>query len=112
MADYQEATLTGTEWRRARLVQINNERATPPTITFSEEVVTILSNGRTVSTDGGQIVVSYDPTAIIDLYDPATLQKIGATITHQELYGILFGAYFTSATARDAAPPPPMLEGA
>lgn len=112
MANYKESTLQGTSWRRCRMIQINNPHASlfqqKAAATFYEEDVIDLGNGQLVflPEPGPKTVFSVvvDPTKTFDIYDPITGQKVeGQTMSHAQLYGILYSAYRTEAEKRDLA---------
>ena len=102
MADYNEQTVTGKSWQRCYAITVANPYAGTPSIVFSEEVLTLLGD-KSHRTSLNSVSLHYDPEATVDLYDPATLEPTGQTMTHQEMYLALFGAYMTAAKARDAA---------
>lgn len=101
MADYQESQIAGKKWRRCAAIEISNPPARgTPLVTFREsDVVLIDGKYNTLGTDS--IVASYDPTAVIDLVDPESLQPLGKTVSEQEIYLILFSKYIAVAKARD-----------
>lgn len=102
MADYKEVAITGTEWTRARSIVCDNERGGTPKIVFTEEIVTSLSSGVTTAKAGRTLSKEFAPDGVIDVYDPVSLQKTGATMTHAELYAVLLSAYMTVAAEADA----------
>lgn len=107
MADYQESAVSGTKWRRCVGVDVHNpatvDPAKPaiPSINFREQDVMIV-DGQLVTLGNTNCNVSYDPAAVVSVYDPVTLEPTGATFTHEQLYGMLFSAYLHTALARDA----------
>lgn len=113
MANYKEQDITGVSWRRCGSISIINPHSSKgitPSVNFYEEDIIDIGNGKFVTTsinnNGGpfmSIVVEVNPTATFDIYDPTTGQKVeGQTMTHAELYGILYSAYRTEAEKRDA----------
>lgn len=110
MADYNETTVTGSAWQRCCQVVVDNRRGVTPSIRFDEERLTALSDGDTVRRALGALTVPYDATAVVELRDPNTGETTGETITHAEIYAILYSAYLGAALARDAAANPPEQE--
>ena len=110
MADYNETTVTGSAWQRCKQVVVDNRRGVTPSIRFDEERVTALSDGDTVHRALGALTVPFEPQAVVELRDPATGEVTGETITHAEIYAILYSAYLGTARARDAAANPPEQE--
>lgn len=109
MPNYQESQVDGTKWRRCERIEIANPSApeTPRITFFERDVIGIDGNvvGVAGNAPNAALSVQYDQNAVIDLYDPETLEPTGQTITHAQLYVMLFSAYMTTAVARDNAPP-------
>lgn len=111
--NYQESNLTGTSWVRCNKVVLNNPLAgSPPDpmlgaavpfITFEEEKVMVI-DGSTVKMPISSCQKVFDPIAgTIPLLDPITGISLGTSVTHAELYTILFSLYLQTALERDAA---------
>lgn len=109
--NYQESTLTGTSWIRCNQVSITNPLAgTPvgpmesaiPSINFAEEKVMVI-DGNTVKIPVGSCHKSFQADSTIPLLDPTTGASLGASVTHAELYTILFSLYIQTAVERDNA---------
>lgn len=98
---YQETNITGTEYRRAKRVEIENQRAVTPIINFVEELVTVLDNGRSMSVDVGNLSSTFDPADIIELLDPETGEMTGGTMTQGQVFQALYSFYMKLATERD-----------
>ena len=107
MSNYNEQSVTGTEWTRCKRIVISNPLAEQPEIRYDEETVLATSAGQTLKNAQGYLTVPLDPSAVIDLYDPATGQPTGQTVTQGEVYALVYSAYLTAATARDVANTPP-----
>lgn len=106
MSNYKEADISGTEYQRARLVSINNELDRPKTVTFVEELVSIIGNTK-LHRDIGQIEETFSADTVlteIPLLNPETGEQIGATMTYQQLYVALHSLYMFLANRRDNAP--------
>lgn len=109
MANYKQSTIQGTTWRRCRMIQIHNPHSSlfeqKPTATFYEEDVVDVGNKLIFLPDTGTNTVfsiKVDPTETFDIYDPLTGEKVeGQTMTHAQLYTILYSAYRTEAEKRD-----------
>lgn len=112
--NYRESNITGSTWVRCRAVTITNPHEsqlvppgplTPgvsPTAYFQEEQVVTLPNNEAILRDIGACQKAFNPGATIPLLDPATGQPTGTTVTHGELYAILYSLYIQTATERDA----------
>lgn len=123
MPNYQESQVDGIKWRRCERIEIQNPSAPDvPRIFFHEQDV-ISVDGQTMRVGQSMpssVFVEYNPTATIDIYDPETLEPTGETVTHAQLYALLFSAYMTNAVARDETmanmtpivpPPTPPITG-
>lgn len=106
MQSYSETNVTGTSWKRCPRIELMNALGAQPLISLSEEQV-ISVGGLTMNKYLGQLVVNYNPTGTIDVYDPVTGDKTTSTISHNEIMAIFYSIYRTAAEERDA-----MLTGA
>lgn len=112
MANYKETNLAGVSWIRCRNITITNpiagsmepgnEIAAIPTAYFQEEKV-ISIDGVQSTIDSGSCLRQFNPTEIINLRNPDTNELTGTTMTHAELYVILYSLYLQTAEARDLA---------
>lgn len=112
--NYKETALSGTSWMRCRTVTITNPLpghgpkhfvtgvAEGPCAVFREEKV-ISIGGEQTTVEAGSCKCAFSPGASIALLDPSTGDPTGATVTHAELYAVLYSLYIQTATARDAA---------
>lgn len=98
--NYQESEISGSEHTRCHSVRIENPLAQTPQIIFGEEVVLQLAD-RAITTASGQLQIAFDPAKVVPLLHPETLEPVGASMTMQQLYLGLFGAYIQAATERD-----------
>lgn len=118
MANYKESIVSGKSWIRCGGIMIDNPHSSlgvPVKAVFREEIVVDLGNGTySISPYYRDPVPQYQlpkrtlgvlvqPQLTFDLYDPVTGEKTGATMTHAELYAILYSAYRTEAEKSDAA---------
>ena len=115
MANYKEADINGKSWIRCTNISIENPHASTGLksyVCFREEVAIDLGNGTYSITPYVRPVLEapvprrvlwaeVNPTATIDIYDPVTGEKTNQTMTHAQLYGILYSAYRTEAEKHD-----------
>lgn len=104
MPNYNESNISGTKWRRARSVVIDNTYGRPPIIAFSEEDIVSFDNStmaQGMPPEVPPLRVLFNPSSIIDLIDPDTGNPLGTTITHMELYTALNSLYRQLAATRD-----------
>ena len=102
MANYRETELTGSKWVRSNRVTCINPYNGTPFISFGEEEITLLSDGRTTNAPLGEIHQDFtDPSVEFPLLNPATGESIG-TATYGQVYVILHSLYMALAATRDA----------
>ena len=100
MNSYIESSVTGTEYIRARLVEIHNQSGVAPHVAFIEEKITNLGD-QTYHRDVGTLRVDYNPSAVIELVNPDTYEPLGMQMTHEQLMLGLFSVYIAAAQMRD-----------
>lgn len=116
MANYKEQTLAGTSWVRCNIMSVSNPLPnTGPKIPGTNEYIGPIARfleEKVINIDGIPTVISpesttcekrFSPTATITLLNPETNLPTGQTMTHGELYGILYSLYIQTALERDAA---------
>ena len=104
--NYNETTVTGQSWQRCCQVVIENPRTGAPVVRFEEERVLALAGGTEMRTPAAGLSVPFDPAMAIVMRDPATGEPTGQTVTYADAYALLYSAYLSAATERDAAPAP------
>lgn len=102
MQSYAETNVTGTSWKRCPRIELMNALGVQPVISLAEEQV-ISVGGLTMNKYLGQLVVNYNPTGTIDIYDPISGEKTTGTISHNGIMAIFYSIYRTAAGERDAA---------
>lgn len=105
MADYQESNVSGTMWRRAHKIIINNGYEKTKGIIFRESDAVLLGD-KYIETPAGSVYASLTPetaTEQIPLRDPETGADLGQTFTPMQLYAMLYSLYLHQAEERDAA---------
>ena len=103
MANYNEKTVNGvvSDYQRSNKVIIVNELATTPEITFMEQIITSLPDGRKIVS--GQTKCSdmmSNPLEPFDLLNPETDEVIG-TGKYMDAYVMLYSIYRHVADKRD-----------
>lgn len=100
MADYRQAQLSGTKWRRCCGIDIHNPYNKPAQVNFREQDV-VLIDDKTVQLDTGNITITVVPEKTFPLIDPTTGLHTGTSVSHAEVYVILYSAYLAEAVERD-----------
>lgn len=101
MANYKESSLSGSEHTRCCEVHIINPFQETPMITFVEQKVTILSDGKILTEKGDSITVPFDPSKVIKEFDVINGQQLEATVSYFDLYKDICSAYMAAAIERD-----------
>ena len=104
MANYKETNVSGTSWVRCRQIEITNpvQATAPKTVFFYEEKI-INIDGALTSLPQSSCRKVFDPVAgTITIVDPTTGNPTGSTVSHLELYNILYSLYIQTALERDA----------
>ena len=104
--NYNETAVTGQAWQRCCQVVIENSRQAQPVVRFEEERVLALDGGAEVRTPAGGLALAFDPDRVIAMRDPVTGEPTGQTVTYADAYALLYSAYLSAATERDAANTP------
>ena len=102
-SNYQESQVSGTTWRRARRVVIDNPFQGQPQVIFAEEKIAML-DGEVIKSALGTLTLDFDPEKTIDLLNPQTGEPVGASMNYGEIYAIIFSAYMAAANERDNPP--------
>ncbi len=97
---YKETNVTGTEYRRAKIVQVSNEYNQTPSVTFIEESVTQLGT-KVIREICDTLYAPYESSKVIALLNPVTGEPIGQDITQEYLMVILYSLYMQLAKERD-----------
>lgn len=101
--NYKQTTLSGTSWTRCRCVTINNPLTGDAPIAYFQEEKVMSIDGAQTTVDAGSCRKAFYPAATISMLNPETGEATGATVTHAELYAILFSLYMQTAVERDGA---------
>lgn len=102
MPNYNESSISGTEWQRCHTVTIQNPLGGVPHINFSEERV-ISMGGESITKWVKTCGKDFDMEGGFPLLDPATNMPTGAVMSHAALYVALYSLYMQTAAERDAA---------
>ena len=99
--NYKELNITGTSYRRSKFIKIDNPVNSTPSIYFVEEQVTTLNTGEILTKEVDQLLTRYDPLAVITIINPSTGTPTGNTMTHDQVYQVIYSIYMEAATKRD-----------
>jgi hypothetical protein len=102
MANYKETIVNGNTWTRSNRVNIENPYAGTPLVTFSQEEVTVLANGKVLKDVLPSVSAVFNPADEIQLLDPQSLQPTGQTMSKALIYQALFSEYLATAAKAEA----------
>lgn len=105
MAQYQEQTGQGQIWQRCYSIMVENPLGGPATVTFNEEKVMAIGE-EVVKTPFTICRKKFNPQMTFELRNPQTGETTGQSMTHLELYKILYSLYMHTALQRDGVIPP------
>jgi len=107
MPNYNENTVTGAKWTRCKDIHIRNAYLGQPHIIFGEEdIISVEGNAPIHLAKQQEIHADFDQEAgVIPLINPASGELTGSSISHIELYTILYSLYIQKALLRDAQVP-------
>jgi len=105
VSDYQQSLITGSKWKRAtRIVLENPLNGIPSALFVEEEVINLDDTDPPITRLSGNVSASFtDPSIEIPLRDPSTWELTGQSTTYGALYAIVASAYWKLALERDAA---------
>lgn len=104
MANYRQQSIDGTvsDYQRSNKVIVTNELDDIPEITFMEQIITSLPDGRKIKTGIDKCTDKMvDPMEAFDLLNPTDDTVIG-TAHYQDAYVLLYSLYRYVAAKRDA----------
>lgn len=102
MSNYNQKSVSGTQWTRCPLVQITNPLGGEAIITMQEETLVQLAGDGLARIGSNALKFPFTPDEVIELRDPTTGATTGNTLTQAHLYIALYSLYIQRALARDA----------
>jgi hypothetical protein len=102
MLNYKESVVNGTVWQRCHTVTARNPFGGQPKVEFAEEKI-IMLDGEPINQWAQGCAVNFAPDGTFPLLDPLTNLPTGQSMTHAQVFQVLYSLYMQTATARDAA---------
>lgn len=90
--------VAGESYTRSPQVVIDNRMGRTPTITFHREMVLGTAGGSVMCQPMAPNVLAFDPQASVPVINPETGEPTGDTVTHGEIYALLFSAFVAAET--------------
>ena len=88
----------GESYTRCNQIIIDNRRGKAPSVTFGQESI-VTSGAQALHIPMSSARTDFDPTAEIAIIDPMTGEPTGATLTHEEFFGLIYSAYIAAVRA-------------
>lgn len=108
-ANYQEGSVEGSKWIRAKRVEIDNPYGVNPKLVFSKELIVNLGvELGLVKKSNGTLIVNFDPSATFPLISPFTgepmtnVEEEPLFGTHLDLYIYLHSLFIYEAVLANA----------
>jgi hypothetical protein len=102
MANYKETSVTGSYYQRAYQVVINNPLGGVPNITFFEEEVMTLADGRQLKNNVAGCLANFQHGATFPLINPLDDTSLGAMGSHDQVQVLLYSLYKALRAQADA----------
>lgn len=93
MPNYKQNSVTGETYQRANQVVVDNPLGGTPRISFLEQEVITLSDGRVIQSNVPGCGIEFNATDTFALFDPQTDAPLGAQVTHSDLQIMLYSLY-------------------
>lgn len=84
---------------RCAQVVVDNRLGFQPVATFHRERIIGLGAGQIVRQPLQPISLAFQEDAEVEIVDPETGHATGETVTHQEIYALIYSAFFSTATS-------------
>lgn len=91
--------ITGESYIRCPQVVIDNRLGAAPRVTFDRESVLGVEGGAVMRQPMSPRVMTFDPSVEVPVLNPETGEPTGQTITHGEIYALIYSAFVAAETA-------------
>ena len=87
---FQETRVIGQKYTRFDSINVDNSLDRTPMIHISSEDIMIIDEDTKLQVGRNDYSIPFDASAVIALRNPVTDELTGATMTHAEVYAILY----------------------
>lgn len=101
MPNYKQNAVTGETYQRANQVVVDNPLGGTPRISFLEQEVITLSDGRVILNQVPGCGIDFNAGDTFPLVDPATDLPTGESVTHADLQTMIYSLYKQLRTQAD-----------
>lgn len=93
MPNYKQNAVTGETYQRANQVIVDNPLGGTPRISFLEQEVITLSDGRVIFNAVPGVGIDFHAEDTFPVVDPSTDIPTGAVATHADLQAMIYSLY-------------------
>ena len=97
-----QAPLAGESYRRCNQVVIDNPLGGAPTVTFGQETIIGTGGGHTAHIPLSPLPMAFSAGGVVPIVNPATGEATGASVSHAEIYALIYSAYLAAANSAPA----------
>lgn len=90
--------VAGESYIRCPQVVIDNRLGVAPSVTFHRESVLGIDGGAVMRQPMSPREMVFDPAAAVPILNPETGEATGQTITHGEIYALIYSAFVAAET--------------
>ena len=102
MPNYKQNSITGEVYQRANQIVIDNPLGGIPRISFLEQEVITLSDGRVMQNNVPGCGINFTAEETFPLVNPLTDESLGANVSHLDLQVMLYSLYKFLRSQSDA----------
>lgn len=96
--------VAGESYRRCNQVVIDNPLGGSPSVAFGQETIIGTGSGQVAHIPLQPIQMPFDPSVVIPVINPQTGEPTGGTISHGEVYALIYSAYLAAASPAPEQP--------
>jgi len=97
---YNGQSVEGQTWQRASKIVFDNSLSGNLSVLFNEERVVKVGD-KVATSFVGNLVGNFAPTGTVPLRNPETNELTGQTVSHADIYILLYSLYMQHAEQRD-----------
>ena len=90
--------IAGEAYRRCNQMIIDNPLNGFPSVAFGQETIIGAGSGQVAHIPLQPIQMPFDPAGVIPIINPQTGRPTGGTISHGEIYALIYSAYLAAAS--------------
>lgn len=99
--NYKETNEQGQVWTRCYRVEVSNPYNGIQSVNMMEETIISIA-GETITKPGRLLTKEFSAGETVELVNPNNGEPLGISITHQDLYVMMYSLWLKTAKERDA----------